>query len=194
MPTQSERTEATRTALIAAGRRLFGERGFAATSIEELAAAAGVTRGALYHHFASKEDLFAAVFEEVERDLVMAAARAAEKAKDAWDRLRLGFRAFLEACADPAVQRIALVDAHSVLGPERRREITEHYALAAVRSSLEMAMRDGQLPQRPPDALAQLLLGSLNEAAMVIARGEVPASQVAFEVDAVLEGLRTSAG
>ncbi len=195
MPTQSERTEATRGALISAGRSLFGERGFAATSIEDLASAAGVTRGALYHHFESKEDLFAAVFEQVEVELMAAAARGSVSGADAWDRMRRGCRAFLEACNDRAVQRIALLDAPSALGMERWREIEKKYAYEAVRGSLEMAMKEGNLPSRPPEALAHLVLGALNEAAMFIARseGQVPAEAVMAEIDALLEGLRISA-
>ena len=192
MPTQAERTEATRTALISAGRELFGERGFAATSIEDLASAAGVTRGALYHHFASKEDLFAAVFEQVEIELMAAAHRGSLAGSDAWDRMRRGCRAFLDACRDRTVQRIALLDAPAALGMDRWREIEKKYAYASVRGSLEMAMKEGSLPSRPPDALAHLVLGALNEGAMLIARsdGRVSAKTVMAEIDALLEGLR----
>jgi AcrR family transcriptional regulator len=192
VPTQSERTEATRGALISAGRTLFGERGFAATSIEDLASAAGVTRGALYHHFESKEDLFAAVFEQVEVELMAAAHRGGLQGSDAWDRLRRGCRAFLEACRDRAVQRIALLDAPAALGMERWREIEERYALETIRASLQMAMNEGNLPARAPDALAHLLLGALNEGAMAIARseGRISAKSVMGEIDALLEGLR----
>jgi AcrR family transcriptional regulator len=195
MPTQAERTETTRAALIAAGRNLFGATGFAATSVEDLAAAAGVTRGALYHHFDSKEDLFAAVFEGVETELMAAAGRGAVAGTDAWDRLRLGCRAFLEACGDPAIQRIALLDAPAALGIDRWREIEERYALEAIRMSLEMAMREDQLPTRPPDVLAHLLLSALNEGAMLIAReqGRVSANAVMAEIDALLDGLRAPA-
>ena len=169
---------------------LFGERGFAATSIEDLASAAGVTRGALYHHFASKEDLFASVFEQVEVELMAAAHRGGAAGTDAWDRLRRGCRAFLEACNDRAVQRIALLDAPAALGMERWRAIEEKYALETIRISLHMAMKEGNLPERPPEALAHLLLGALNEAAMLIARseGRVSATTVMAEIDALLDG------
>lgn len=194
MPTQSERTEATRAALISAGRRLFGEHGFAATSIEDLASAAGVTRGALYHHFESKEDLFAAVFEQVEVELMAAAHRGGLAGSDAWDRLRRGCRAFLEACRDRAVQRIALLDAPAALGMERWRAIEEKYALETIRLSLQMAMKEGNLRERPPEALAHLLLGALNEGAMAIARseGRISTKSVMAEIDALLDGLRAS--
>jgi AcrR family transcriptional regulator len=195
VPTQSERTEATRSALLAAGRTLFGERGFAATSIEDLASVAGVTRGALYHHFSSKEDLFAAVFEQVEVELMAAAHKGSLAGSDAWDRMRRGCRAFLEACRDRAVQRIALLDAPAALGMERWRAIEEKYALETLRISLQVAMDEGQLPRRAPDALAHLLLSALNEGAMLIARteGKVSAKTVMAEIDALLEGLRGGA-
>jgi AcrR family transcriptional regulator len=194
MPTQAERTDATRARLIEAGRALFGAQGFAAASIEDIASRAKVTRGALYHHFASKEDLFAAVFEQLEAELMAAAHRGGLAAKDAWERLRRGCRAFLEACGDPATQRM-LLDAPSALGMDRWREIEERYALEAVRGSLELAMRDGQLTQRSPDALAHLLLAALNEGAMLIARseGRTPAKAVMAEIDGLLEGLRVPA-
>jgi AcrR family transcriptional regulator len=193
VPTQAERTEATRTALISAGRELFGARGFAATSIEDLASSAGVTRGALYHHFEAKEDLFAAVFEQVEGELMAAAGRGSLAGSDAWDRMRRGCRAFLEACGDRAIQRM-LLDAPSALGLDRWRAIEEKYALEAVRMSLEAAMRDGQIAKRSPDALAHLLLAALNEGAMLIARseGKTSAKTVMGEIDALLEGLRAA--
>src|SRR2546421_10255411 len=115
--TQSERSAATREALIAAARELFAERGYAAVGTEEIVRAAGVTRGALYHHFAGKRELFEAVHEDDERQLVeRIAASAISTSADPLQALHAGAQAFLDACEDPAVQRIALVDAPSVLG------------------------------------------------------------------------------
>src|SRR5947209_12633099 len=110
-----ERSEETRQALIQAARELFAERGFAGVGTEEIVRAARMTRGALYHHFESKEDLFRAVYEQVEQELVEHIAAMAVSSTDPIEVLRLGARAFLEACEDPAVQRIALIDAPSVL-------------------------------------------------------------------------------
>src|SRR4051812_4771201 len=115
MPTKAEQTERTRAALIAAGRALFADRGFADTSTEELVRAAGVTRGALYHHFRDKRDLFEAVYEDVEQSLVAKIASSITTATDPLDVLRQGADAFLDACLDPAVRRIALLEGPSVL-------------------------------------------------------------------------------
>lgn len=192
-PTQAQRTEATRTRLLEAGRRLFGYAGFAATSIEDLAREAGATRGALYHHFLSKEALFAAVFEGAERELLAASDQAAARAPDPWQRLQAACRAFLEACTAPDLQRIVLLDAPAVLGWDAWHAIEERYALAALRAGLEAAMAKGQLRRRPAEPLAHLLLGALNEAAMVMARApehsEMRAS-IEDEVQALIDGLR----
>src|SRR5436309_8068202 len=107
----AERSEETREALIVEARTLFAQRGFAAVGTEEIARAARMTRGALYHHFESKEDLFRAVYEEVERELVENIATGAMAATDPLEALGAGVWAFLDACEDPAVQRIALLDA-----------------------------------------------------------------------------------
>src|SRR4051795_11596117 len=111
MPTQSERTEVTRGALIAAARKLFGERGFAAVGTEEVVAAAGVTRGALYHHFRDKRDLFRAVYEASETEMMRRTVAALANVEDPWEELVAGIPACLDACADPALRRISLVDA-----------------------------------------------------------------------------------
>ena len=191
MPTQAQRTESTRAALVAAGRRLFGRDGFAATSIEDLTAEAGVTRGALYHHFETKEALFEAVFESVEVELLARAAKASSGGKDPWARLKVGCRAFLQSASDPEVQRIISVDAPSVLGWEKWRSIEERYGLGAIRASLQAAAADGYLPRRDIETLAHILFGALIEATMVLASRSRPAKRVHAEFDALLEALRT---
>jgi AcrR family transcriptional regulator len=137
--TQSERRAQTRAALIAAGRTLFTERGFAGAGREDIVEHAGLTRGALYHHFASKDDLFAAVYEEVERDLCAAVIVAAAVSDDPVEELRLGAFAFLDACANPDVRRIVLLDGPAVLAPEVRHEIGQRYGLGLVREVLRAA-------------------------------------------------------
>src|SRR3954465_3492322 len=114
----AERSDATRAALIAAARRLFAQRGYAGVGTEEIVRAAGVTRGALYHQFADKRELFAAVFEETEAELIAEAARRAPDAKGPVEALRSGFLGWLDACSEPGTQRIVLVDAPAVLGWE----------------------------------------------------------------------------
>jgi AcrR family transcriptional regulator len=169
---KAEQSEATRAALVAAARRLFAARGFAAVGTEEIVRAAGVTRGALYHHFDGKQDLFRAVFEDVERELVERVATDATTARDPLEALHTGAQAFLDACEDPAVQRIALIDAPSVLGWEQWREIDLKYGFGLMRAALEAAMEAGLIERQPVRALAHLLLGALDEAALLVARAD----------------------
>ena len=192
----AERSEETREALIAAARELFGERGFAAVATEEIARSARLTRGALYHHFESKEDLFRAVYEAVERDLVAQIAATAVAAGDPVEALRAGARAFLDACEDPTVRRIALIDSPSVLGWEQWREIGMKYGLGLVQATLEAAMEAGLIERQPVRPLAHLLLGSIDEAGMLVARandGGQTKREVAAAIDRYLSAL-TGAG
>ena len=132
--------------------------------------AAGVTRGALYHHFADKQ-LFEAVYEQVEQQLVeQIASSALAQASDPLEALRVGARAFLDACEDPAVERIALVDAPSVLGWERWREIGLRYGFGLVQATVQAAIDEGLIEQQPATPLAHLLLGAIDEGALLIAR------------------------
>jgi AcrR family transcriptional regulator len=172
--TQSERRAHTRAALIDAGRILFTERGFAGAGREDIVEHAGLTRGALYHHFASKEDLFAAVYEEVERDLCDAVIAAASGSADPVDGLRLGAFAFLDAAATPDVRRIVLLDGPAVLAPDVQHEIAQRYGLGLVREALRAADAAGRLVVGPVDLLAPVLLAALHEAATSIADGADP--------------------
>ena len=190
-----ERSEETRQALIQAARELFAERGFAGVGTEEIVRAARMTRGALYHHFESKEDLFRAVYEDVERELVERIGTDAMSAPDPLQALRAGARAFLDACEDPAVQRIALLDAPSVLGWEQWREIGLRYGFGLVQQTLEAAMEADMLERQPVRPLAHLLLGSIDEAAMLVARaddGGKTKREVAAAVERFLDSLRPS--
>ena len=140
---QAERSEATRKALVDVGRKLFAKRGYADVGTEEIVRRAGVTRGALYHHFSGKEDLFRAVAEQVEEEMTRKSAEAALAHQDPWEQQRAGWEAFLDACLDPAVQRIILLDAPSVLGPKVWREIASKYGLALVQFSLRSLIEAG---------------------------------------------------
>ncbi len=196
MPTQAERTESTRAALIAAGRALFAERGFAATSIEELAAASGMTRGALYHHFRDKRALFEAVFEDVERSVMVAVAKANDPAADAWTNLVASCNAFLDVCLERDVQQVVLMDGPSVLGWDTWREIEERYALGATAAALERAMHAGFIAPQPATPLAHLLLAAVNEAGLVIARAadvKAARAEVGGAFETFLSGLRKGA-
>ncbi len=182
--TQAQRRERTRAALIDAARALFAERGFAGAGREDIVERAGVTRGAMYHHFNSKEDLFRAVYEVVEQELCEAVAARAVAGEDAVDGLRLGALAFLDAAATPEVRRIVLLDAPAVLPVEVRRSLAERYGLGLVREALRGAQAAGLLSITPIEPFAQLLLAALHEAATAIADGGDPE-----EMRAVVEQL-----
>src|SRR5262245_12868190 len=137
---KAEQSELTRGALVDAARGLFSERGYAAVSTEEIVQAAGVTRGALYHHFKDKQDLFTAVVEQVEQEVLGRVGAAAITETDPWEQQRVAVGAFLDMCLDPAVQRIILTDAPSVLGLAAWREIEARYGLALVRAGLQLVM------------------------------------------------------
>ncbi|WP_156686901.1 TetR/AcrR family transcriptional regulator [Mycobacterium sp. Marseille-P9652] len=172
--TQAERAADTREALIAAARPLFGEHGFADVALEAVVRAAGVTRGALYHHFADKTELFAAVFERVEAEVAtrMGEAIAASGQTDPVEIMRLGAAFWLDASSDPEVQRIVLVDAPAVLGSARWTEIGNRYNLGLVRELLSGAIESGRIPPQPVEATAVTVLGAMREATLYIARAD----------------------
>lgn len=197
MKTRQGRSESTRAALVEAARALFAERGFAAVGTEEIVARAGVTRGALYHHFRDKTDLFRAVLEEVERDLSEKIATAALSDPDPWRALAAGCSMFLDACREPEIQQIALLDAPSVLGWEEWREIDARYGLGLIKLGIQNAIDAGALPPQPVDPLAHVLLGALDEAAMLVARAEDPArtrAEVGATLDRLLAALSAQGG
>jgi AcrR family transcriptional regulator len=170
--TQAERAADTREALIAAARPLFANPGFANVALENIVRDAGVTRGALYHHFADKTELFAAVFEQVEAEMAarMAEAVAAARETDPVEVMRLGTHFWLDACADPEVQRIVLMDAPAVLGWERWTEISQRYNIGVVTGLLTDAIDSGGISPQPVEATALTMLGAVREATLYIAR------------------------
>src|SRR3954452_23073340 len=189
MPTQAERTEATRGALIVAGRKLFGARGYAAVSTEELVAAAGVTRGALYHHFRDKRDLFRAVYAATEQDFVQGVAGQVATISDPYEQLAGALDATLDACTDRELAQICFLDGPGVLGYEDWHAIIEEYSLGLLTLMLGNAMEAGALRRTPAEPLAHLVLGALNEAGMVIAAGG-DRDPLGAALRAMLEGLR----
>jgi AcrR family transcriptional regulator len=174
MATKEERAHATRTALMSAARELFTDRGYAAVGTEEIVARAKVTRGALYHHFADKRDLFRAVHEEIEGQLVTDIAAQVEGETDPLELLRTGTRAFLDACLDPSLSRIALLEAPSVLGWAEWREIDMRHGMGLVSATLQGGMEAGVLRRQPVLPLAHLLLAAMGEAALMIANSSEP--------------------
>ncbi|HEY2716205.1 MAG TPA: helix-turn-helix domain-containing protein [Solirubrobacterales bacterium] len=191
--TQAERTEATRGALLAAGRRLFAERGYDSVSAEEIVRAAGVTRGALYHHFGGKAELLDAVYEQLEREMTERIARVVlgSELESPMEAMRAGVGAFLDECGQPEVRQIVLHDAPAVLGWERWREIAAANGLGLIEASLAAAIEAGELRPLPVAATAHILLGALDEAAMLSARSDDPAdrAEATAVLGALLDGL-----
>ncbi|HEX8742210.1 MAG TPA: TetR/AcrR family transcriptional regulator [Thermoleophilaceae bacterium] len=187
-----EKGRETRERLIASGRTLFGERGYDATSIEAILDAAGVARGALYHHFATKEALFDAVLDRLVAEIADTAADAARTASDPVASLRAGCSAWLRMALEPGVQRIALVDAPAVVGWARWRELDEQHTLGRLRANLEAIAADGRLPAAQVGVLANMVLASVNEAALLIAPADDPEAALAAgqaAIDTLLDRL-----
>jgi AcrR family transcriptional regulator len=169
--TQSERSATTQAALISAARKLWGERGYAEVGTPEIAEAAGVTRGAMYHQYADKAALFRAVIEAVETETMerlSAAVQAAEPASPA-AALRIAADAWLQIATDPEIRRLVLLDAPAVLGWAAFRELNQRYGLGMTEQLLAGAIEAGELRAQPVRPLAAVLLAAIDEAAMVIA-------------------------
>jgi AcrR family transcriptional regulator len=171
-----ERGRTTRERLVAAARELFGRQGYDATSIEAILRETGVARGALYHHFTDKRALFDAVLDDVMVDIARIVMEAAREHDDPVESLRAGFGRWLELAADPAIQRIALLDPPFVLGWARWRELDEERVLGGVRKGLRRVAEAGRVPIGDVDLLAHMLLAAVNEAALMIAGAENPES------------------
>ena len=188
--TQGERTAQTRAALITAARRLFGAEGFAEVGAERIAHEAGMTRGALYHQFADKADLFAAVLEEAEAEIAqrVALAVAGFDPADTIGMLLAGSDAWLDASAEPDLQRIVLLDGPSVLGWARWREICLRHTVGLIAALLQDGIDRGVLPPQPVQALTHVLVGAVDEAALYIAQADDGAAARA-DMDLVLHRL-----
>jgi AcrR family transcriptional regulator len=192
--TKAAQREATTAALIDAARGLFADRGYADVGTEEIVKRAGVTRGALYHHFrGGKEELFRAVLVQISAETVRGVAEAAATTDDPWEALVIGSEAFLDACATPEVQRIMLVDGPSVLGWDVWRAIDSDHGLGLLELAVQRAMDSGGMLPASTSAVAHVLAGALDEAAMVVARAEDPVAaraEMGQTVRRLLEGLR----
>jgi AcrR family transcriptional regulator len=171
-----ERGRATRERLIEAAREQFGAAGYEAASLDAILAAAGVKRGALYHHFESKQELFDAVLDREIAEISRRIAKKAGAASDPVESLRIGCREWLRMALDPAVQRIVLIDPPSVVGWTRWRELDELHTLGGLRRNLELIAEQGRLADGDIDLFAHMLLASLSEAALLIARADKPRS------------------
>jgi len=191
---REEYTESTRRALLDSAAAAFVERGYAEASLDEIARSARLTKGALYHHFSGKQDLFRAVFEEVEAEMIAAVLRAGADEPDQWRRLLAGIRAFLDACTTPRYRRIALEEGPAGLGWNRWREIDHRYSLRLVRTPLDRLMSAGVLRPQPVDLMARAVLAPLTEAGMAVAAADdrdAARREAEDFVTALLSGFRT---
>jgi len=192
--TQAERSQSTRQALVAAARPLFADRGYAGVGTEEIVRTAGVTRGALYHHFDGKRELFEAVYEQIEVELAerIAAGALDANASSPLEAMRAGAEMFLRVSTEPEAQRIVLLDGPSVLGWDRWREIAAAHGLGLIEATLQAAIEAGEIDPQPARPLAHVLMGALDEAAMLVARAEDPEqmrAEVGQTLGALLDGL-----
>jgi AcrR family transcriptional regulator len=187
---------ATRRALLSQARRLFARRGYTGVSLEEICRRARVTKGALYHHFHDKRDLFRAVCREVEDEWAARTLNAASAERNPIARLLLGCRAVLDGCLDPTVQRILLLEAPAVLDSGELRQIEADRGLGLMSAALERAMEAGELEPQPVAPLARLIMGALVEASLAIARDVDPTNarvQMGSAIERLIEGLRPRA-
>jgi AcrR family transcriptional regulator len=180
---------ATRGQLIEVATGLFAEHGYEGTSIEAVLTAAGVSRGALYHHFAGKEALFTAVVEALSERILAQQTEIISGCTDPVDALRTGALGWIDMAGDPVIQRIMLVDAPSVLGWERWRAMDEGRTVSAVRDMLQAVSDTGRLPAELVGPFAHMILAALDEAALVVARAPDSRVAVAEERQAVEEFL-----
>jgi len=196
--TQLERSAATKEALITAARALWGTRGYADVGTPEIAEAAGVTRGAMYHQFADKAALFLAVIESVEQDVMVQLSElvAAAAPDSATAAIRIAADAWIKAAMEPEIRQLLLLDAPNVLGWEKFREVSQRYGVGMTEQLLAAAMQAGELKPRPVRPLALMLLGALDEAAMYVANADDPAAaadETRGVVDDVIGALLTPA-
>jgi AcrR family transcriptional regulator len=188
---RAQQVAQTRDSLVRAGRELFGRKGFRQTSVEDLARAARLTTGALYHHFPTKTVLFEAVFEHAHTELMTVSMAAAQGATDDLDVLARGFEAFLDSVLEPELQRILILDGPAVLGPARYTELDERYAFAVIVAALRAATEAGTLHVDDPETVTRLLLGALTRGAMLIANSTDPVKTrhaVALSMRTLLSG------
>ncbi|MBN3510077.1 MULTISPECIES: TetR/AcrR family transcriptional regulator [Mycolicibacterium] len=189
---REQRSEATRSALVAAARSLFVERGYAAVSTGDIARVAAVTRNALYYHFPTKEAVFRAVYENVEGELAERVLPAALAHDTSRAQLEAGIEEFLDGCLDPTVARISVLQAPAALGFAQMREIDNRNYLGALRDGIRSAIDAGELPDLPADTLASMIIGALDEAALLIATADDPAAarhDAGLVAQALVDGL-----
>lgn len=188
--TRAEMIEETRAKLLATARESFRRAGYAGTSMDDLTASAGLTRGALYHHFGDKQGLLAAVASQIDDEMEQRLQAISRTAPDAWSALRERCRAYLAMAAEPDIRRIVLQDARAVLGPADA--ISQARCTASLATLLRTLMDQGGLRPADPHALARMLHGGLDESAFWIAgdTGEDRLTLALQALDVLLQGIR----
>ncbi len=189
---RTQQREATRRALLRESRRLFAAKSYGAVGLSEIVAATGVTKGALYHNFAGKTELFRAVLEQVQQEVGERVAAAADPAADAWTQLVAGCEAFLATCTDPEIQRIMLIDGPAVLGWREWRGMDEANSARHLGEALRLLIDTGVLAPQPIAPLTHLLSGAMNEAALWLTTTSEPDAldQTTAALRRLLEALR----
>ena len=173
---KAQQSTRTKAALIAAGRELFARHGYAGVTAEDIAAAANLTTGAVYHQFGSKRGLFLGVFEAVEAELTARIGAAAASGPGPWEGFTAAAAAFLDSAAEPDVRQVVLIDGRSVLGWEEWHDVMARYGLGLTRAAIGQLMEAGLLRPAPLDALAAGVFGALSELALFVATAEDPPS------------------
>jgi AcrR family transcriptional regulator len=195
MMKQAERRAATSNAILQSAVELFGKVGFEQTSVDRIAHHAGVSKGIVFHHFESKEQLFEAVIEHYSEIVGLAVREAAKDAPDILSAIDRGTRCYFRTCADPIMNRVILQDGPAVLGWRRWREIDEKYFSWQIPRALRTAMEQGVVKRQPIEPLARVLLGALFEAAVACAESDAPeqtCEQYAQATHSLIEGLRAN--
>ncbi len=190
---RTEYAEETRAALVRAAREIFTQKGYGATGTEEILQRANASRGAMYHHFAGKEELFRAALEVVEEEFISQLAEGGAPGDDVWDEICNGCQLFLDIATEPSIQQLMLIDGPSVLGWIEWRAIEERYGFGLLREFLRRAMVQGLIDEQPIEALTHVLAGALNEAAIHIANapdGPRARAEVGDTIARLLGGLR----
>ncbi|MDR6598824.1 AcrR family transcriptional regulator [Saccharothrix longispora] len=188
-----EYSESTRQALVDSAVELFTKRGYAGTSLDEVAKRARLTKGALYHHFSGKQALFEAAFDSVENAFMRKLTEIVSAPGDPWDTAIAGLRAYVRVCLEAPYQRIVIHEAPVVMGWERWREAEEHFSYGLLRSTIEVLVESGELAQLPVETMSRLLFGALSAGASTIAGSSDPrkaSAEVERTIVRVVEGLR----
>jgi AcrR family transcriptional regulator len=174
--------------LVDSAIELMTKRGYAGTSLDEIAKRARVTKGALYHHFSGKQALFEAAFEAVETNVMRRLTEIVDSGAEAWDTAMKGVRAYIKFCLEPTYQRIVLHEGPVVMGVERWREAEDHFSFGVVRASVESLMAAGVVAKGPIEATARLLFGALSSGGLFIAAA-ADQKKASAEVITVVENM-----